>query len=374
MYITHKKRIPFGSFLGSYKNISALQLASFLVEKICEESSFLPSQMAVGCVLQAGVGQAFAKNILISSNEPMHIPGLTINKVCGSGMMSVIYGLKSLHFDEDMVGFLAGGVESMSQAPHFSNIRAGLKIGDTKLNDHIMVDGLLDYGSKKTMGELAETLALKYQISREEQEAYVAQSFENYSNNKEILKKDIVPFELNGEVLLADDEVPLKVDVAKFSKLRPAFLKDGTITAATSSALSDGASFLMLSRQKHTDQCAKIIGISEYSGHPKSFAEAPIFAVTKLLRKLDRSIEDIKVFEINEAFAVVPIAFQKSFGIDYKIINPYGGASIIGHPLGASGNRILLSLIRRLQEIGGGIGIASACIGGGEAVAIAIEV
>lgn len=374
MYIVTGKRTPFGCFLGAYKNTSANKLASFLVEKICDQSDLVPSAIAVGCTLQAGLGQAFAKNLLLSTKEPMNIPAITLNKVCGSGFAAVSYGVKSMKCEPHLKVFLCGGVDNMSKAPFLLDARAGFKMGSQEIKDHMVYDGLLDYSTSKTMGELAENLADKHQISRAEQEAYVTKSFEDYIHNKEKIYEDILAYKENDETILAEDEIPLKVKISKFSTLKPSFKENGTITAATSSALSDGAAFLLLSYDRISDSCAKILGISEYSGHPISFAEAPIFAVTKLLKKLDLKIEDIKLFEINEAFAVVPIAFMNAFSLPRNKMNIFGGACIVGHPLGASGIRIILNLKNALRHIGGGIGIAALCIGGGEAMAIAIEV
>ena len=374
MYINYGKRLPFGAFLGAYSNVSTLKLASVLAEDACEKSPVSPCGFALGCVLQAGCGQAFAKNVLLECEEPMNIPALTINKVCGSGLASIIYGLKTLAFDDNTFSFLAGGVENLSQAPHLANLRRGKKMGDLKFQDHMILDGLKDVSSGSLMGELAEYLAFKYNISREEQEDYVVKSFHDYQENKSLIAKDVIPCVLNGKTLLQEDEAPNFVNLEKMKKLKPAFLPDGSITAATSSSLADGAAFVMISREKVCDDCVEILGVAEYSGHPKSFAEAPVFAVSRLLKKIGKEASDIKFFEINEAFAVVPLAFQKAYGLKREQINPYGGACIVGHPLAASGVRILINLIRALRESGGGVGIASVCIGGGEGLAIAIEV
>lgn len=372
MFITAFKRIPFGSYLGAYKNIPATKLGSFVVKNLIEKSGIVPNEAAIGCVLSAGLGQAFARKILFEADLGFDIPAFSINKVCGSGIGAIFEGIKSMNYDSNIDNFLAGGVENMSLAPFLVNARAGLKMGKQTMEDHMIFDGLQDGLSSSLMGLFAENLAEKYDISRQEQEDYVIKSLCDYNENKEFIAKEIIPF----EDVLSQDEPVSRVKVEKFPTLKVAFKKDGTITAATSSAIADGAAFLMISKNKpqSCDLNSKILGISSHSMDPKFFAEAPIFAISKLLEKLSLKVDDIKAFEINEAFAVVPIAAQKALNIPRDRINQFGGACVLGHPLGVSGVRVVIALINTLQKIGGGIGIATVCIGGGEGLAIAIEV
>jgi acetyl-CoA C-acetyltransferase len=338
----------------------------------------------MGCVLPAGLGQAPARQAALKAGLPKSVQATTVNKVCGSGMQTIIMAAEALAAGSIDLA-VAGGMENMSQAPYIlKKHRAGARIGHDMAYDHMFLDGLEDaYEPGRAMGTFAQDTANAYQLTREEQDAY---SIESLARAKAAVEGgkfvgEIAPVTVKsraGEVVVDTDEAPGKGRPDKIPALKPAFAKDGTITAATSSSISDGAAAVVLAREsvakaKGKAPVAKIVALAAHAQEPKDFTTAPVGAIQKVLTKAGWSIADVDLFEVNEAFACVAMFAMKDLGIPHDKVNIHGGATALGHPIGASGTRIVTTLIGALKAAGKTRGIASLCIGGGEATALAIE-
>jgi acetyl-CoA C-acetyltransferase len=338
----------------------------------------------MGCVLPAGVGQAPARQAAIAGGIPHTTPCTTVNKVCGSGMKSIMLASDQVRLDSARI-MVAGGMESMTNAPYLlDRARGGYRFGHGKIIDHLLFDGLEDpYHSGRVMGSFAEDTAGHFHFTRQDQDAYAMESFRRaqLAASKNFYDKEIVPLDVvNGKdhLQIYQDETPTKVKVDKIPNLKPAFRPDGTVTAANSSSIADGAAAVVLmsageARKRGLSAMAVIRGYTSHAQEPEWFTTAPIGAIEKLLSNLNWTLEDVDLFEINEAFAVVTMATMKKMSIPHEKVNIWGGATVLGHPLGASGARILVTLVHALIETGRSKGIAALCIGGGEATAIAIE-
>jgi acetyl-CoA C-acetyltransferase len=387
VYIIASARTPIGSFLGELSGLSAPELGAIAIKAVLNRSGVKPEavqEVIMGCVLPAGIGQAPARQALRKAGLPDSTGALTINKVCGSGMKAVMLGAASIKAGEQDL-LVAGGMESMSQAPYYvKGMRNGSKMGNQTLVDGMIYDGLWDPYNDLHMGNCAEQCAEKYQFSREAQDAYAKQSYERARAAIEsgAFKAEIEPVAVpqrKGDPRLIDtDEEPFRGDVGKLGGLRPAFDKQGTITAGNASTINDGAAALLLASQAAVQAhqlkpVAKIIASATHSQDPVWFTTAPIGAIEKALAKAGMSIDDIDLFEVNEAFAAVALAVQAELGIPNEKLNIHGGAVALGHPIGASGARLLVTLIHALQAKGLKRGLASLCIGGGEATAMIVE-
>ena len=382
-------RTPLGSFQGEFSKITAPILGGEAIKKAILEAgvNFKEiEEVIMGCVLQAGIGQAPARQASFNAGLSKYIPAVTINKMCGSGLKTVIMGSEQIKAETNNV-LVTGGMESMTNAPYLSkNFRDGARIGHTKMYDHMFLDGLEDaYDEGRLMGSFAEDCARNYQFTRTQQDEYAIKSLENALNAQEmgLFTDEIAPVKVTKknkeEILITEDQQPKRSNPEKIPTLRPAFSNDGTVTAANSSSISDGAAALVICSQKYADKKnlktkAKIKGYTGHAHEPGWFTTAPIPAAKKLLELINWSIEEVDLWEVNEAFAVVPMAFMRELKISREKINVNGGACSLGHPIGASGARILVSLINALKQRELKKGVAAICIGGGEALAIAIEV
>jgi acetyl-CoA C-acetyltransferase len=388
VYLINGARTPIGSFLGQFQSITAPTLGSLAIQATLEKSGVAANQInevIMGCVLPAGQGQAPARQAMIKAGIPTHVGATTINKVCGSGLKAVMFAANQVRCEQsDFI--VAGGMESMSQAPFYQKeIRSGNKMGHVSLLDGMILDGLWDPYNNFHMGNAAEMCVQKYQFSREAQDEYASQSYKraldtlSASGFKEEIVAVPVP-QRKGDPLLVDgDEQPLKGDISKLSTLRPAFQKEGgTITAGNASSINDGAAAILVASESavkanHLKPMAKILGYTTFSQEPAWFTTAPVGAIQKVLKNLNLSLDDIDLFEINEAFAVVVMAAQEELKIPLEKINVRGGAIALGHPIGASGARILVTLLHSLKHLDKKLGLATLCIGGGEAVAMVVE-
>ena len=384
--IVGAKRTALGALLGQFTGVRATQLGATAMRAALEQSGVSGdevSEVLMGCVLPAGLGQAPARQAAIAAGIPTSAGCTTVNKVCGSGMKAVMLGHDLIKAGSaDIV--VAGGMESMTNAPHLlMGSRTGIRFGSTEMLDHMAWDGLTNPYDKQPMGGFGELCASKYNFTREEQDAFAAESVRRaqaaVANGT--FKAEIAPVTVagrKGEVIVDTDEQPGKCDIAKIPTLKPAFKKDGTITAASSSSINDGAAALVLMSD---DNCtsrglaplARIVAHATHSQAPEWFTTAPVTAIRKVLDKAGWSIGDVDLFEVNEAFATVAMAPIRELGIDHAKLNVNGGACALGHPIGASGARLIVTLIHALQRSGGRRGVAALCIGGGEATAIALE-
>lgn len=382
VYILGGARTPQGSFLGSLSSVSAPKLGAVAIEGALEKSNIDKDsidEVFMGNVVQAGVGQAPARQAAIFAGLNKSTPCTTINKVCGSGMQSVILGAKSI-LTNDAEIVVAGGMENMSLAPHLlPNSRSGYKFGGTELKDAMAWDGLWDVYSDRPMGNCAEECTKKYNLTREAQDEFSINSFKRAqaAQAEGVFKTEISPVTISsrrGDTVVSDDEGPGKVKFEKVPTLRPAFEKDGTITAANASTINDGACALVLGGEKHKDQAKfKILGWASHAQEPTWFTTAPVEAVKKNLSKLDLKVEDIDLWEINEAFAAVTMVAMKELQLDTEKVNIFGGGVSLGHPIGTSGARIILTLTNAMERKNAKIGCAAICIGGGEALSLVIE-
>lgn len=380
-------RTPMGAFQGSLAALSAPQLGAAAVKAAVERAGVAPDLVErcyMGCVLSAGLGQAPARQAARGAGLPDHVAATTVSKVCGSGMMAAMMAADAIAAGSADI-IVAGGMESMSNAPYLlKKHRSGARIGHDTVYDHMMLDGLEDaYEAGKAMGSFAEVTAAEYQLTREAQDAYAIESLTRAQKaqfsgafDAEIVAVEVVS--RKGSETVSKDEQPLKGDPAKIPTLRPAFAKDGTITAANASSISDGAAALVLARASVAQAqglkaVARIVGHTSHAQLPALFTTAPVGAIEKLLAKTGWAIGDVDLFEINEAFACVTMFAMHDLGIPHEKVNIHGGATALGHPIGASGARILSTLISALEQTGGKRGIASLCIGGGEATAMAVE-
>ena len=382
-------RTPLGSFQGDLSKISAPELGGEAIKKAILESGVNfddIEEVIMGCVLQAGIGQAPARQAGFNAGLSKYIPAVTVNKMCGSGLKTVIMGSEQIKAKTNHV-LISGGMESMTNAPYLSKkYREGARIGHAKMYDHMFLDGLEDaYEEGRLMGSFAEDCARNYQFTRIQQDEYAIKSLENALSAQKmgLFENEIVPVKISKknkeEILITEDQQPKRSNPTKIPTLKPAFLNDGTVTAANSSSISDGAAALLISSEKYAQRKnlkikARIKGYAGHAHDPGWFTTAPIPATNKLLESLNWSADEVDLWEVNEAFAVVPMAFMKELKIPREKINVNGGACSLGHPIGASGARILVSLINSLSLRGLKKGVAAICIGGGEALAIAIEV
>ena len=381
-------RTPIGNLLGELKELHATELGALVIKAVIERATLLPAdihEVIMGCVLSAGLGQAPARQAAIFAGVPNTTPCTTINKMCASGMKAVMFAHDLLRVGSSDV-IVAGGMESMTNAPYLLlKARQGYRLGKNELYDHMTLDGLEDaYDKGKPMGYFAEQCAHHYGFSRKQQDDYSMSSFERaqYATREQMFAAEIVPITLTtkqGEQCIEADEHPFSVNPEKIPTLAPAFAKDGTVTAGNSSSIADGAAALALMRLSEAQKrgikpIARILGHASTAKSPTEFTTAPIDATKKLLTHLKWSIDDVDLFEINEAFAVVALAFMHELKIPREKVNIHGGACALGHPIGASGARILVTLLAALAENDLTRGIATLCIGGGEATAIAVEI
>ncbi|MDC0651808.1 acetyl-CoA C-acyltransferase [Alphaproteobacteria bacterium] len=385
--IVSAKRTAIGSFQGSLSSIKATSLGSEVIKQNLKDLSINPGEIdetIMGCVLPAGLGQAPARQAAMGAGIPPESGATTINKMCGSGMKSIMFGHDSIKAGHNNI-VVAGGLENMSNTPYvLPKAREGLRMGHHQIKDHMFIDGLEDaYDEGKLMGSFAEDTAEHYQFTREQQDNFSINSLERArkANEDGTFDNEIVPVKVlnrKSEMIINKDEQPFKANIEKIHTLKPAFRKNGTVTAANSSSISDGASSVVLMKESEANTrglqpLARIITHSTNSQKPKWFTTAPIGAIEKVLAKAGWNKSDVDLFEVNEAFAVVPMAVMKDLGVPHDILNIYGGACALGHPVGASGSRIVTTLINALRKNGLKKGVASLCIGGGEATAMALE-
>ena len=384
--IVSAKRSPIGSFQGAISSISAPKLGSLIISKILEETTldpFLVDEIIMGNVLSAGIGQAPARQAAIGAGMPDSVECLTINKMCGSGLKAVMLGSQAIQVNDANI-IIAGGFESMSQSPYLvPKARAGYRLGHGNLIDSVIFDGLWDVYNDIHMGNCAEICARDRGYSIIDQNDFAKESYQRAINAQEIgaFNNEIVSIEVknkNNTITFDNDEEPKKVNFEKMDTLKPVFEKDGTITAANASTINDGAAcLLMMSENKASElgfkPLARIISQASAAQDPKWFTTAPIEAIKKVLTKVDLTVDDIDLWEINEAFAPVVMAVVDDYNLDYGKININGGAIALGHPIGASGARILTTLIHSLNQKEKSLGLATICIGGGEASAVIIE-
>ena len=384
--IASAKRTPIGGLNGQFVSLSAPELGAAAIKAAVAASGLKPEDVdeaIIGCVLPAGIGQAPARQAVLGAGLPKSTPCSTLNKVCGSGMKAVM-----LAHDQILAGsaaiVLAGGMESMSNAPHLlPKARQGYRYGHAKVLDHMAYDGLENAYDGKAMGTFAEATAEKYGFTREQQDAYARESVTRAQRAVAggTFKTEIAPVTVKtkaGETVIDTDETPGQCKIEKIPSLRPAFKPDGTVTAASSSSISDGAAALIVMKESDAKRrglapLARIIGHASSAQEPQWFTTAPVAAITRLQQKLGWTQKDVDLYEINEAFAVVTLAAMKDLGLSHDKVNVNGGACALGHPIGASGARIIVTLLHALKARGGKRGIASLCIGGGEATAIAVE-
>lgn len=376
-------RTPIGAFNGYFKNVSCVNLGASIVKQMTEKTNVKVDALYMGCVLSAGLGQSAARQVSIKSGLPESISCVNINKICGSGMAAVMLAKNAILAGENEV-IIAGGMESMTNAPYLlDKARHGYRFGDGKIIDHMLQDGLLDAYEKCVMGVYAENTVEQYNFTRDEQDAYAKHSFEKarVAIENGSLANEIIPVEINdkkGKIIIDKDEIPFSVDLSKIAQLKPAFKENGTITAASASSIADGAAAVILMKESKATRCglspiARIVAQSSHSQTPQQFTTAPIKAVQEVLCKSKWDIEDVDLFEINEAFAVVTMATMKALCIDDEKINIYGGSCALGHPLGASGSRIIVTLLNALKMKKAKKGLATLCVGGGESVAMTFE-
>lgn len=381
-------RTPMGSFQGSLSGKTAPQLGTSAIQAAIKRANLKPDQISeviMGNVLTGGVGQAPARQAMIGAGIPYSTPALTINKVCGSGMKALMLGAQSVLLKDSEV-VIAGGQESMSNAPYLMpQARTGFRMGNGQVIDSMVNDGLWDPYHHQHMGNCGELCAKEFNFTRELQDAYAIESFKRAqkAQNEGKFKFEIEPVSIAGPkgavTLVEQDEGPTKVKFEKISTLKPAFDSAGTITAANASTINDGAAALVLASEefakKHSlKPLAKIVSYASFAQDPLWFTTAPEGAMNRALQKANWKVNDVDLFEVNEAFAVVAMAAQKALSIPHEKLNVWGGAIALGHPIGASGARIVITLISALKDRGLKRGLAGICIGGGEATALAVEV
>jgi acetyl-CoA C-acetyltransferase len=384
--IVAAKRTPIGAFQGVLAPVTAPQLGSTAIKAALQAAGIQGSdiqEVIMGCVLSAGLGQAPARQAALGGGIPIGTPSTTINKMCGSGLKAVMMASDQIRAGETEI-VLAGGLESMTNAPYLLlKARSGYRMGHGELLDHMFYDGLQSPFDGKAMGVFADATANKYNFTRAAQDAYASESVRRAVKAVEggDFDAEVTPVTVKtrkGETIVARDETPGTCDLNKISTLKPAFGKDGTVTAASSSSISDGAAALVVmsaaaAKARGLKPLARVLAYSSQAQEPEWFTTAPIGAIKKTLEKLGWRPQDADLYEINEAFATVPMAVMHDLDIDHARVNVNGGACALGHPIGATGARILTTLLYALRRRGGKRGIASLCIGGGEAVALAVE-
>jgi acetyl-CoA C-acetyltransferase len=387
VYVVSAARTPIGAYLGSLASVPAPRLGATAIKSALERATLAPEEVGevfMGNVLSAGIGQAPARQAAIFAGVPHSVPATTVSKVCGSGLQAVVFGAKTLALgDAEMV--VAGGMESMSNVPYYlREARSGYRMGDGKLIDGMIFDGLWDPYNDFHMGQAGELCAKKYELTRELQDEFAKKSYELAiaAQKSGAFAKEIAPVSIaqkkGDPLLVSEDEEPGKGDPSKFSKLRPAFASDGTITAANASSINDGAAALVLASESAIKRhglkpLARIVGYGSAAQAPEWFTTAPALAIDLTLKKLGLAVGDIDLWEINEAFSCVTMACSRLAGIDPAKVNVRGGAVALGHPIGASGARILVTLLGAMHDGGAQRGLATLCIGGGEAVAVVVE-
>ena len=379
-------RTPIGVFQGALASLPAHALGARAVSAAIERAGLTPEeidQVNLGCVLTAGQGQAPARQALLAAGCPVSTGAITLNKVCGSGMRAAMIAANDLRCGDYKV-VVAGGMESMSQAPYLAvGVRDGLRLGHGKMLDSTIHDGLWDPYNDLHMGNCAELCAAEYKLSREEQDAYSLESYRRAreATDKGLFAEEIVPVKIagkKGDTVVDRDEEPFKVDLSRIGTLRPAFQKDGTVTAGNASKINDGAAALVLTTASHASRLgkkpiARVLAHTSLAQKPEWFTTAPVGAARALLERAGIKAADVDLWEVNEAFAVVAQAFIKELDLSAEKVNVRGGAVSLGHPIGASGARILVTLLHALRERGGRLGVAAICIGGGEATAMLVE-
>jgi len=380
-------RTAIGGFQGVFGPLTAPQLGSAAIQAAVARAGIAPddvSEVLMGCVLPAGQGQAPARQAALGAGLPQSVPATTVNKMCGSGMKTVMMAFDGLHARPKDV-LVAGGMESMTNAPYLlPKMRGGARLGHTEVKDHMFLDGLEDaYDKGRLMGTFAEDTAQHYQFTREAQDAFAIESLRRSkrANEDGSFAKEIVGVAVKGRSGTAQverDEQPFTADPAKIPKLKPAFREGGTVTPANSSSISDGAAALVLMRaseakRRKLNPIARIAGVTGVAQAPAWFSTAPIAAMKRLLEQVGWSADEVGLYEINEAFAVVAMCAMRDLALPHEKVNVHGGACALGHPIGASGARILVTLIHAMEKYGQDRGVASLCIGGGEATAVAVE-
>ncbi len=386
LVILAAQRTPLGAFQGMFSQVTATQLGSAAIRGALSASGVPADQVDevfMGCVLPAGLGQAPARQAALDAGIPKSVPCNTINKMCGSGMRAIMLAGDQLLAHHARV-VVAGGLESMTNAPYLlPKARGGYRMGHGTVIDHMYTDGLQSPWDGKLMGSFADSTAARYEFTRADQDAFAAESVrrakqavENGAFDAEIAP--VVAKNRKGEVTIDKDETPFTLDLEKIPTLKPAFNKDGTVTAASSSSISDGAAATVLTRESIARErgwkpIARLVGYASHALDPEWFTVAPVGALRKVMQQVGWSVKDVDLFEVNEAFAVVTMAAMKDLGLDHAKVNVNGGACALGHPIGATGARITATLIHALAARGLRRGVAGLCIGGGEAVAIAVE-
>jgi acetyl-CoA C-acetyltransferase len=384
--IVSAKRTPIGAFLGALSPLSAVQLGSAAIKAALEAGSVSATdvqEVIMGCVLPANLGQAPARQAALGAGVPIATPTTTVNKMCGSGLKAVMMAADQIRAGGASI-VVAGGLESMSNAPYLlPKARSGYRMGHGEIIDHMLKDGLQSPFDGKSMGCFADACASRYDFSRTQQDAFATESVRRATQALQAGEFDVevTPVTVKGrkgETVIARDETPGTCDVSKIAAMKPAFSKDGTVTAASSSSISDGAAALVVmsaqaAAERGLKPLARILAYASHAHEPEWFTTAPVGAIRKVLTQLNWKPHDADLYEINEAFAVVTMAAMRDVDIDHARVNVNGGACALGHPIGATGARILTTLIHALRRRGGRRGIASLCIGGGEAVALAVE-
>jgi len=380
-------RTPMGGLLGELAAVSSQQLGASVIETALQRAGVSPEEVSetlMGCVLPAGQGQAPARQAAKGAGIPDDVGAVTVNKMCGSGMKTAMLGHDAIRAGTDDI-VVAGGMESMTNAPYLlSKARSGYRVGHGEVKDHMFLDGLEDaYDPGRLMGSFAEDTATHYQFTREEQDSYAIESLKRAqkANEDGTFEAEMVPVTYStkkGEVTVGSDEQPRNAKLDKIPELKPAFAKDGTVTAANASSISDGAAALVLMRRSEAEKrglevLAEIKAHASHAQAPNWFTTAPVKAVDKVLERADWTKSAVDLWEINEAFAVVPMAVMREHGIPRDVMNVNGGACALGHPIGASGARIVVALINALRANDAKRGVAGICIGGGEATAMAVE-
>jgi len=385
--IVSAKRTPIGAFQGALTPLTAVQLGAAAAKAAIAAAGIDAAELhevIMGCVLPAGLGQAPARQAALGAGVPVGVPCTTVNKMCGSGLKAVMLAADQIRAASAQV-VLAGGLESMSNAPYLlPKARSGYRMGHGEILDHMFFDGLQSPFDGKAMGCFADATASKYNFTRAQQDAFATESVRRATQALQGGEFDLEVTPLmvkgrKGETVIARDETPGTCDVSKIATMKPAFNKDGTVTAASSSSISDGAAALVLmsaaaARERGAKPLARVLAYASHAQEPEWFTTAPVGAIRKVLTQLGWKPHDADLYEINEAFAVVTMAAMRDIDIDHARVNVNGGACALGHPIGATGARILTTLVHALRRRGGKRGIASLCIGGGEAVALAVEV
>ena len=385
--IVSAKRTPIGAFQGVLTPLTAVQLGAAAAKAAIAAAGIEAAELhevIMGCVLPAGLGQAPARQAAVGAGVPVGVPATTVNKMCGSGLKAVMLAADQIRAASAQV-VLAGGLESMSNAPYLlPKARSGYRMGHGEILDHMFYDGLQSPFDGKAMGCFADSTASKYNFTRAQQDAFATESVRRATQALQGGEFDleVTPLTVKGrkgETVIARDETPGTCDVSKIATMKPAFNKDGTVTAASSSSISDGAAALVLmsaaaARERGAKPLARVLAYASHAQEPEWFTTAPVGAIRKVLAQLGWKPHDADLYEINEAFAVVTMAAMRDIDIDHARVNVNGGACALGHPIGATGARILTTLVHALRRRGAKRGIASLCIGGGEAVALAVEV